>query len=170
MSEGKEESAGGQWSGEGKEADAGYGEYAEQGAYGEPGEYGEDPGGYYDEEGNWISGYHDEAGNWVSTAGAYEAVEDGVAPHEEVPQLTAATDTYVDAYVAPQSVALGALAPPGFSGFWDEARQEMYAYNESTGECAYSVGAPPAPRVRGGRSPKRREAIGRRRTVLPRST
>lgn len=96
------------------------GEYAAEGAYDEAA-YAVEGGGGYDEQ---YASY--EGGD-----GYYEGGEGGA--------VTEAVEA--DPYVAPTSYPLGALAPINYAGYWDDARGEMYAYDEATGECAYGVGA-----------------------------
>jgi len=44
----------------------------------------EDPGGYYDEEGNWIAGYYDQDGNWMN--GYYDEGGQWVSTDEQQEQ------------------------------------------------------------------------------------
>ena len=43
--------------------------------------------------------------------------------------------------LSPLYVGLGSRAPPGFVGYFDEDRGEVYGFYERTGECSYGVGA-----------------------------
>lgn len=46
-----------------------------------------------------------------------------------------------DSVPASHSYPLGNRQPPGYVGYLDEDRGEVYAYAEKTGECCYGVGA-----------------------------
>ncbi|KAH8069646.1 hypothetical protein JL720_11950 [Aureococcus anophagefferens] len=65
-------------------------------------------------------------------------------PYDESQQPYDASQAYAydeqQPYAPQQAFPLGSAAPPGYVGYWDETRGEMYAFHEASGECAYGVG------------------------------
>ena len=117
--------------------------------------------GKYDESAYYDEGKYDEA--QYEAAQPYDAAYDDQyyaqqQPYDESQQPYDASQQPYDAsqqpydesqayaydeqqpYAPQQAFPLGSAAPPGYVGYWDETRGEMYAFHEASGECAYGVG------------------------------